>query len=137
LTLRKISFDIGCNTGTLSKWFKDIPKNKNKCGHPKGNKPWNKNVKFIAMIGNQYASLGEKAKPDAGRKRAQRMFPQLKDCELCGAKDKIIRHHKNENTLDNRKSNIQFLCRKCHINLHRGNPNSIWKKHVCKKLKKK
>jgi len=47
-----------------------------------------------------------------GRQRAKRYYP-LKPCRICG---KIAeRHHKDDNPLNNEPSNIDFLCRKHHM----------------------
>src|SRR5689334_2122982 len=35
-------------------------------------------------------------------------------CERCGAKSKLIVHHKNEDRYDNRLDNLETLCRRCH-----------------------
>lgn len=41
------------------------------------------------------------------------MFP-LQPCEVCGS-EKSERHHRDDNTLNNNPANIQFLCRKHHM----------------------
>jgi ribosomal protein L44E len=84
-----------------------------------GKPPANKGIPRPEMRGNKFAFLGDKAKPDTGRKRAQEKFKQILPCQKCGKTKQIIRHHKDENTLNNKKSNIMFLCRSCHINHHR------------------
>ena len=48
-----------------------------------------------------------------GNHRAQIMYP-LEPCEVCGS-EKSERHHKDDDTLNNDRSNIQFLCRKHHM----------------------
>ena len=53
---------------------------------------------------------------EAGRKRARRQFRDMGTCERC---DKLAtdRHHIDGNPFNNRRSNISFLCRKCHMKL--------------------
>lgn len=62
---------------------------------------------------NHYAWKGDKALPTTKRERIQRRFI-LGACELCGeiATD---RHHKDGNPGNNDLSNIQPLCRHCHM----------------------
>lgn len=123
LTLVVISQRVGCNTGTLSKWFKNLPKIK-KCGPPKGNKPWNKGKPHLKVLGNKFAFKGPNVSKNAGNRRAQVLFKIPEACKKCGILKKsfhMIRHHKNGNTLDNQRKNIEWLCRSCHINHHRKN----------------
>jgi len=51
-----------------------------------------------------------------GHDIAQRLFP-LGPCEKCG-KAGILRHHIDENTLNNISENIMILCRGCHNTIH-------------------
>ena len=121
LTILSIAKKIGCNTGTITKWLKDTPKVK-KIGPPKGNIPWNKNRQFPKMIGNKYAFIGDRGKIAAGHYRARMKIKEILPCEICNRildKFMMVLHHKNENTLDNRRNNLMRLCRTCHINLHR------------------
>lgn len=65
---------------------------------------------------------GDDATTHAGRQRAQRLYA-VRPCEDCGAKPEgvtIHRHHKDGNTLNNRRDNIQFLCPPCHAKAHGG-----------------
>ena len=50
----------------------------------------------------------------SGRRRAQRLYPHVGLCEMCG-KARAERHHRNSDTLDNSPENIGFLCRRCHM----------------------
>lgn len=51
----------------------------------------------------------------SGRSRALRKF-KVEYCEKCGIKNvRLDRHHKDENTKNNLRSNIVILCRKCHM----------------------
>ena len=58
--------------------------------------------------------LGESVSTDGGRSRALRMYPDIPPCEMCGDADSE-RHHRDGNTANNAESNIQFLCRHCHM----------------------
>jgi hypothetical protein len=55
-------------------------------------------------------------KPHTGRRRAQRMFPEIRQCERCGDGTKLLdRHHVDGNTFNNARKNVRFLCRRCHM----------------------
>lgn len=58
---------------------------------------------------------GDNASDFAGRDRAKRLYP-LEPCEICGSK-KSERHHVDGDTLNNERANIQFLCRKHHMEI--------------------
>ena len=91
-------------------------------GRPRGGIPWNKGKSFTQMLGNKHAFRGNVALKNTGNRRAQTLLKKIKPCNECGLikeKFQMIRHHKNGNTLDNRKSNLVFLCRSCHIKEHR------------------
>jgi hypothetical protein len=51
----------------------------------------------------------------SGRTRALRKFPIPDRCEKCRRVGRLDRHHKDDNTANNERSNISFLCRKCHM----------------------
>ena len=55
---------------------------------------------------------GDNINPINGRCRAQRMYPR-QACHICGRLAE--RHHKDENLLNNEPSNIEWLCRKHHM----------------------
>lgn len=57
---------------------------------------------------------GEEVSDKGGRTRAQRKFVKSKPCEACGS-SVSERHHKDGNTANNKRSNIAFLCRRCHM----------------------
>jgi hypothetical protein len=63
---------------------------------------------------SHHAWKGDKVTPETGRCRANRLYPHPGPCRLCGA-DKAERHHKNGDTTDNSPENIEFLCRRCHM----------------------
>lgn len=84
-----------------------------------GSTPWNKGKRFTQMNNNKHAYKGDTATKWAGHKRAQKVIGDKKNCERCGTTKQLVIHHKNENPLDNRKKNLERLCRACHINHHR------------------
>ena len=55
---------------------------------------------------------GDNIKAKSGRERARRMYPP-QPCRICGKAAE--RHHKDGNPLNNKASNIDFLCRKHHM----------------------
>jgi len=66
------------------------------------------------------AWLGDGASENAGRLRAQKMYPAC-ECETCGAKTRFERHHIDGNTKNNDRSNILVLCSACHRSHHNLN----------------
>ena len=56
---------------------------------------------------------GDGATKSANRQRAQKQY-LLGPCEQCGAPG-ADRHHRDENTANNRPENIAILCRRCHM----------------------
>ncbi len=50
-----------------------------------------------------------------GHWRARQKYPVIGNCERCVEKPATDRHHKDGNTLNNDRSNVAFLCRKCHM----------------------
>ena len=56
---------------------------------------------------------GELVTPDGGRQRARKIF-KIDKCERCGKKASD-RHHRDGNTANNKRSNVFFLCRRCHM----------------------
>ncbi len=63
---------------------------------------------------------GDQASQQAGRQRARKHIEVPENCETCGSDTKIIRHHYDENALNNDPINIMFLCEKCHAQFHIG-----------------
>ena len=43
-------------------------------------------------------------------------------CEICGSTKSIDVHHKDGNYQNNEPSNLQVVCRSCHMKLHRPKP---------------
>lgn len=56
---------------------------------------------------------GDAVTPTSGRRRARGIY-RLSACERCG-KPAFDRHHKDGNTLNNDRGNIEILCRRCHM----------------------
>jgi hypothetical protein len=48
-----------------------------------------------------------------------------KECQRCGSLKHIVIHHKNRNRKDNRLSNLEILCRRCHFIEHDINTGII------------
>lgn len=53
-------------------------------------------------------------KPSAGHDFARRWFQLPELCDRCKTVPPVDRHHKDGNPLNNDRSNIAFLCRRCH-----------------------
>lgn len=49
-----------------------------------------------------------------GREICRELYPELGDCERCGD-PAVDRHHKDGDTFNNVRDNIEFLCRRCHM----------------------
>lgn len=61
-----------------------------------------------------YRWAGASATGHAGRRRAQKLFPVIGKCAKCPSKAKD-RHHIDGDTSNNDPSNIEFVCRRCHM----------------------
>jgi len=59
---------------------------------------------------------GDKVKRNSGQARARRNYSIRQPCEACG-NPKGERHHKDGDVLNNESSNIQWLCRACHMRI--------------------
>jgi hypothetical protein len=51
----------------------------------------------------------------AGRTRAQNLHALPENCERCARAVRLERHHLDANPANNERGNIQFLCRRCHM----------------------
>lgn len=60
-----------------------------------------------------HAWKGDAAHPNTKRARARRMYP-LAPCEKC-SEPGTDRHHKDGDTGNNVRSNVEILCRRCHM----------------------
>ena len=58
---------------------------------------------------------GDKIHPNGGRDRARRMYSHQQPCRICGRPAE--RHHEDENPLNNEPSNIDWLCRRHHMEI--------------------
>lgn len=58
-------------------------------------------------------AVGDRGK--VGRLRALRWFKPESVCESCGKSARTDRHHKDKDPMNNHPSNIQRLCRHCHM----------------------
>ena len=83
----------------------------------KGRVPWNKGKSWPQEIKNKISKskLKKNIKPQSGRSRAKKMYPDV-ICEICGRKAE--RHHIDENPVNNVRTNLRFLCRKHHKQIH-------------------
>jgi len=50
----------------------------------------------------------------SGHARARRIYREIGSCVKCGA-EKTERHHKDGNTANNHPTNVEVLCRRCHM----------------------
>lgn len=74
----------------------------------------------VRLMGEQNpAWRGDKVAKRSARLRAQRLLRDAGPCVRCGAA-KAERHHKDHNPWNNDMSNIEVLCRPCHIEEHRA-----------------
>lgn len=69
--------------------------------------------------GNQDAFRGDKAGRQAMHYRARRLTADIRLCNRCGAGAELT-HHIDENTRNNELTNLERLCRRCHITHHRA-----------------
>jgi thymidylate synthase ThyX len=68
---------------------------------------------------------GDDASRRAGYLRALKLYPDLPPCEDCGSSVRVQRHHIDRNPLNNERSNLEFLCEKCHHKRHDGEPGKF------------
>lgn len=52
-----------------------------------------------------------------GHRWARAQYPVMGLCEECGQAPARDRHHKDGDVFNNRRRNIQFVCRRCHMRL--------------------
>ena len=60
---------------------------------------------------------GNKVKRRSGNARALKLYPKLDKCNNCDL-NADVRHHIDNDTSNNIKSNILELCHKCHNKIH-------------------
>jgi thymidylate synthase ThyX len=147
LLLGEIAAQAGCSPHTVRKWLRTYGLAKCMGQGMTGRTPWNRGKRYKAgwhhaeetkrLLSEQKRGAknpqwqGDDASPQAGRLRAQLMYP-AKVCESCGL-NQGHRHHVDRNTLNNSPDNIRFLCPSCHTTLHiveDGHPNVLRVKWV-------
>ena len=83
----------------------------------KGYKQSPEHIAKRKRLGKEHHSWkGDNITEKGGRSRAQRMYPVIGNCKICNNK-KSERHHIDGNTSNNEPSNIEIICRKCHMEL--------------------
>lgn len=77
--------------------------------------------KFCSQTCSNRAHLwkGDKAQFWAGYGRARRLYPILGKCEVCKKAKAQDCHHIDKNQLNNDRSNIVLVCKKCHVKIER------------------
>lgn len=127
-----IAKEAGCSVHTVAKWVGRYGLRKSMGTGMIGRRPWNTGSTYTTgwhhteetkkLLSEQKRGAknpcwqGDYAKPNAGRMRAQKLFP-TEPCVACGTTEGH-RHHIDRNPLNNDRSNIQFLCASCHQLLH-------------------
>lgn len=106
---------------TRRKISEKLKGNQNGKGQDKRNQPG-----FMASVKNRWGAKnpnwkGDSAKVYSGHMRATRKYDISDRYCSCGNKAEV-RHHIDENPLNNPddESNIEYMCRACHINHHRA-----------------
>ena len=88
----------------------------------KGGEPWNKGIKHTAIEGNQHAFKGDARCDEQFRYEARNKLKHIKDCSVCKEEKtsyQMVVHHIDENIKNNCLTNLQKMCRSCHMNHHR------------------
>lgn len=132
MMLVDIAEEAGCSVHTVAKWVGRYGLRKPVGVGMIGRRPWNTGITYTTgwhhteetkkLLSEQKRGAknpcwqGDYAKPNAGRMRAQKLFP-TEPCVACGTAEGH-RHHLDRNPLNNDRSNIQFLCASCHQMLH-------------------
>lgn len=70
-----------------------------------------KRARFASKNG---AWRGADVSPKGGRRRAERMYPHIGQCSVCGGA-RAERHHIDGNPANNAPDNVRALCRRCHM----------------------
>jgi thymidylate synthase ThyX len=145
--LSDVASEVGCSPNTVRKWLRVFGLQKAQGQGMFGRIPWNAGKTYTTGYRHttetkrllSEAKQGEKnpmwkgdgISPQAGRLRALRLFP-TEPCEACGVAEGH-RHHKDRDTFNNVRSNIEFLCASCHTSRHLdedGHPNILTVKWV-------
>lgn len=130
--LADMAAEIGCSPHTIRSYLRRYGLQKEQGQGQRGRTPPNKGKRYKlgpfhseeAKERFRQAKLGElnpqwkgdEASAQAGRLRANRLY-STEPCEECGD-PRGQRHHKDRNTLNNERSNIEFLCASCHTKRH-------------------
>lgn len=61
---------------------------------------------------------------DTGLADCRRKYPVIGNCEHCVVAVAVERHHKDRDHWNNERSNVEFVCRRCHILAHGDVPMS-------------
>jgi|ERR1039458_10253671 5-methylcytosine-specific restriction endonuclease McrA len=86
-----------------------------KPGPKKGYKQSAEHIEKRKQFGADHPNWeGDDVTAKGGRTRAQRLYPNIGPCSVCGSK-RAERHHRDDNPANNVPSNIAILCRKCHM----------------------
>ncbi len=111
-------------------WTKDKKMSEEFCrkvslGH-KGQKPWNTG-KHWSSEHRRILSIAHGGNGIPQRKYPLEFNDKLKQpvfsrdgykCQICGSKCRLVCHHKDEDKKNNQMSNLQTLCKACHIKIH-------------------
>lgn len=130
--LSEIAAEASCSIHTVRKYVRKFGLQKPQGSGMIGRTPPNKGIRYTTgykhsketkkLLGDMKRGeknpqwKGDEASPNAGRLRAWRAFP-MEPCVACGIEEGH-RHHKDRNTLNNVRSNIEFLCNSCHTLRH-------------------
>lgn len=129
LERREVAALAGVSDACLGKWIRLFGLQKPKASYPNRRGGCGKegmhSVEGLQRIRearsglNNEAWKGERASPHAGRRRAHRKF-ETSACCACGSKKALVRHHLDENPLNNENNNVIILCSSCHRAHHGG-----------------
>lgn len=70
-------------------------------------------VNTRGLCATHYARF--RAERERGHEKAQALYPDMGTCEHCKLRPARDRHHKDDDTENNDRSNVEFLCRSCHM----------------------
>lgn len=92
----------------------------------KGYIPWNKGKIYTKMIGNKNAFKGDKRCDEQFRYEARKLMEDINKCSICGClkvmhkngRNNLVTHHIDKNIRNNDLSNLQKMCRSCHMKHH-------------------
>jgi len=87
----------------------------------KGGKPWNKGKEYPAMVGNKHGFKGDARCDSQFRYESRNLLKHIKECCVCLEEKtsyQMVVHHKDENIKNNELSNLEKMCRSCHMKHH-------------------